>query len=144
MQCLDPTGSSSGDGWYSFPFTDERPTAQEFQSLIWKDGDGTEEIRIMDEVKPRWREFGVAMGFSVGDLETIEEEGLGKPGRCILTLFGKWSQKKSSAYHWKGLIAALNTAGFPDLATRVTYAVENPRMPSTLGKLYPRYAFNIT
>ena len=98
----------------------------------------------MDEVKPGWREFGIAMGFSVGDLEAITEEGLGIPGRCILSLFGKWSRKKSSTYHWNGLIAALKTAGFTDLATRVTCAVENPRMPSTLGKLYPRYAFNIT
>ena len=111
-----------------FSTTDERPTAQEFQSLIWKNGERTEEIRIMDEVKPRWREVGVAMGFSVGDLEAITEEGLGIPGRCILSLFGEWSRKKSSNYLWKGLIAALNKAGFPDLATRVTYAVENPRI----------------
>ena len=104
--------------------TDERPTAQEFQSLIWKDGGRTEEIRIMDEVKPRWREFGIALGFSIGDLDAIEVGGLRMPDRCIQSVYGEWSRKKRS--NWKGLIAALNTAGFPDLATRVTYAVEHP------------------
>ena len=51
--------------------TGERPTAQELQSLIWKDGVTTKEVRIMDEVKSRWREFGVALGFSIGDLDAI-------------------------------------------------------------------------
>ena len=89
----------------------------------------------MDEVKPRWREFGIALGFSVGHLDAIELGGLRMPDRCIQSVFGEWSQKMCRTYHWKGLITALNKAGFPDLATRVTYAVEHPRLPSTLGKL---------
>jgi len=90
----------------------------------------------MDKVKPRWRDFGIALGFSIGDLDAIEQEGFRIPDRCIQSVFRDWSQKMSSTYHWKGLITALNKAGFPDLATRVTYAVEHPRMPSTLGKLF--------
>ena len=88
----------------------------------------------MDEVQPQWRAFGIALGLSYADLKTIEEEG--KPDRCIMGVYGEWSQKKSSTYHWKGLIAALNTAGFIDLATRVTSAIENLKMPSPLGKLF--------
>ena len=103
--------------------TGERPTAQDLQSLIWKDGVTTKEVRIMDEVKSRWREFGVALGFSIGDLDAIEEEGLRKPGRCIQSLLGEWSRKKTETYHWNGLISALFSAGIPDLATRVTRAL---------------------
>ena len=90
----------------------------------------------MDEVQPQWRDFGIALGFSIGDLEAIKQEELAVPGQCILSVFGVWSRKMSGTYHWKGLITALNKAGFPDLATRVTYAVEHPKMPSTLGKLF--------
>ena len=114
------------------PLTDERPTIQEFQSLIWKNG---EEIRIMDDVKPRWREFGIALGFSMSVLNAIKEEGLGNPDRCILSVFAEWSQKKSSTYHWSGLITALNKAGLTDLATRVTaYKIEqaNPTQPDAV------------
>jgi len=117
------------------PEFDKRPTAKEFLSLIWKNGERTEEIRIMDEVKPRWRDFGIALGFSIGDLDAIEL-GCRMPDHCIQSVFGDWSRKMSSTYHWKGFITALKKAGFPDLATRVTYAVEHPRMPSTLGKLF--------
>ena len=112
------------------PLTDERPTVQEFQSLIWKNG---EEIRILDEVKPRWREFGIALGFSVGDLDAIEEQGLRKPDRCIQSVFGEWSRKKSNTYHWNGLITALNKAGLTNLATRVTaYKIEKDTQKSTV------------
>ena len=40
----------------------------------------------MDEVKPRWRDFGIALGFSIGDLEAIKQEGLAVPGHCILSV----------------------------------------------------------
>ena len=112
------------------PLTDERPTIQEFQSLILRNG---EEIRILDEVKPRWREFGIALGFSVGDLDAIEEQGLRNPDRCIQSVFGEWSRKKSSTYHWNGLITALNKAGLTNLATRVTaYKIEKDTQKSTV------------
>jgi len=84
----------------------------------------------MDEVKSRWRDFGIALGFSIGDLDAIEL-GYRMPDRCTQSVFGDWSQKMSGTYHWKGLITALTKAGFPDLATRVTWGVEHPRMPST-------------
>ena len=99
----------------------------------------------MDEIKHQWREFGIALGFSYTDLEAIEVAGLGKPGRCIQSIFGEWSEKKSNTYHWKGLIAALNTAGFTDLATRVTCAIENPILASTgLGMLIIKNKYSIT
>ena len=79
----------------------------------------------LDEVKSQWREFGVALGFSIGDLDAIEEEGLRKPGRCIQSLLGEWSRKRTETYHWNGLISALFSAGIPDLATRVTRALSH-------------------
>jgi len=78
----------------------------------------------MDEVKSRWRDFGIALGFSIGDLDAIEQV-LRMPGRCIQSVFRDWSQKMSSMYHWKGLITALNKAGFLDLAIRATDAVNS-------------------
>ena len=89
---------------------------------------------MMDEVKPHWRAFGIALGFSIGDLDAIEEEGLRKPGRCIQSVFGEWSRKKSESYNWNGLIAALTKAGFTDLATRVARVIWK-KLPSTLGEL---------
>jgi len=54
LKSTDPAGDSmhDDDADNETAPTDERPTDQEFQSLIWKNGERTEEIRIMDEVKP--------------------------------------------------------------------------------------------
>ena len=76
----------------------------------------------MDEVTPRWRDLGIALGFSTIDLDTIERGCLREARDCIQKLFGEWAQSKDSC-SWSGLVEALRDAGFNDLAGRVDEAL---------------------
>ena len=103
-------------------YTGSRPSIQEFQCLKWTNDGQKESIRIMHEVTSRWRDFGVALGFSVNELDVIEMGCLREPRDCIQKLFGEWAMSKDT-YSWDGLVEALQDAGFSDLATRVGKAV---------------------
>jgi hypothetical protein len=72
----------------------------------------------MDKVTPRWKDFGIALGFAIEELETIELGCLRDPRQCILKLFGEWAISKPS-YSWQGMIEALRDSGLDNLAAEV-------------------------
>ena len=78
----------------------------------------------MDEVTPKWKDFGIALGFSVTELDTIEQGCLREPRDCILRLFGEWTLSKPT-YSWSGLLEGLRLSGHDNLATRVTRALSS-------------------
>ncbi len=102
--------------------TDECPSIQEFQCLKWNNDGRQERTKIMEEVTPKWREFGIALGFSIVELDTIEHGCLREPRNCIQRLFGEWATSKPT-YSWNGLVEGLERSGHDNLATRVTRAL---------------------
>ncbi len=76
----------------------------------------------MEEVTPKWRELGIALGFSIVELDTIDQECFYRPQDCVQKLFGKWALSKQS-YSWNGLIEGLQQSGHDNLAVLVTRAL---------------------
>ncbi len=72
----------------------------------------------MSEVTPKWMDFGIALGFNMTELETIELACLRDPRACIRQLFGQWVLSKES-YSWNGMVEALNDSGLDNLAAKV-------------------------
>ncbi len=78
----------------------------------------------MDRVTPRWREFGIALGFSIDELDTIEQGCLREPRNCVQRLFGEWTISKPT-YSWQGMIEALMDCEFDNLAAKVERFISN-------------------
>ncbi len=107
---------SAFDGVYYV--TAKAPTIREFQCLRW-DHDGSQKvIKIMSQVTPRWRDFGIALGFTIVELDIIELQCPRDPQTCIQKLFGQWAQTKES-YSWHGMVVALKDSDHNNLAAEV-------------------------
>ncbi len=104
--------------------TGEGPSIQEFQCLRWNRDGREERTRIMSEVTPKWRVFGIALGFDMTELETIELACLRDPEACIQKLFGQWALSKES-YSWNGMVEALKDSGLDNLAAKVEEFLSN-------------------
>ncbi len=102
----------------------EGPSIQEFQCLKWNVRGKQERIRIMTEVAPRWKEFGIALGFSASEIDTIDQGCLHEPRSCIVKLFGEWTMSKPT-YSWQGMIEALKDCDFENLAAKVEHFLCN-------------------
>ncbi len=76
----------------------------------------------MTKVTPRWGDFGIALGFTIDELDTIEQGCLREPRRCIQRLFGEWARGKDN-YSWSGLVEALKDSGHENLADDVMKAL---------------------
>lgn len=76
----------------------------------------------MRTVTPRWRDFGIALGFSVEDLDTIEQGCLRQPRDCIQQLFAEWARSMDN-YSWSGLVQALVDSEHENLASDVSKAL---------------------
>ncbi len=98
--------------------TGEGPSIQEFQCLKWTNGGRQERTRIMGKVTPRWRDFGIALGFTIDELNTIELGCLRDPRICIQKLFGEWALS-SEGSSWIGMVEALKDSGLDNLAAEV-------------------------
>ncbi len=96
------------------------PSIQEFQCLKWNKAGKQERIRIISEVTPHWRDFGIALGFSIAELDAIEMGCLRDPRACLQKLFGQWVLSKES-YSWNGLIEALRDSELDNLAVDVEH-----------------------
>ncbi len=96
----------------------EAPSIREFQCLRWNRNGRQERTRIMREVTPKWRVFGIALGFDMIELDTIELACLRDPEACIQKLFGQWALSKDS-YSWNGMVEALNDCELDNLAAEV-------------------------
>ncbi len=78
----------------------------------------------MREVTPKWMDFGIALGFDMTELETIELACQRDPRACIRQLFGQWALSKES-YSWSQMVQALKDSGLDNLAAKVEEFLSN-------------------
>ena len=97
----------------SLPYapTGERPSMMDLQCLRWRNGDRVVKLRLMVLLAPNWRDVGIALGLEL-HLDSIEEECLRKPKRCIQKVFNEWLSESTNCT-WNGLITALDDADIP-------------------------------
>lgn len=86
--------------------------------LKWRE----KRISIRDSVAPKWRDLGANLGFSIHQLEIIEQSSLKDVTKCASALFGEW-QRTTGGYNWEMLIEALEDADFAELARETREAL---------------------
>ena len=69
-----------------------------------------QENLIPQAVVPKWEEFGIELGFSYGEIDTISENAVHKAvERSSMEMLQAWEQQLGSAATPDKLIAALQT-----------------------------------
>ena len=75
---------------------------------------------VPQDAIPRWEEFGIELGFSYGEIDTISENAVQKAvQRCSQEMLEAWKQQFGSAATPNKLIAALQAIDLNSYAVQL-------------------------
>ena len=77
------------------------------------DSGAVESVFIMDAIAPRWKQLGIALGFSGPQLDSIERSKHYIVEDCCLELLKQWLQGRvvEQPITWRTLLVAMVQAG---------------------------------
>ena len=97
---------------YCFKYTDTRG--------------GTQRIRIIDKIAPRWRRLGACLKFSTDSLDIIDADNHGKVEACTERMLSLWLEghvleDSRAPITWRTFLEALRDANLVQLADNLTH-----------------------
>ena len=95
--------------------------------IKWKDEEGREqELRVVDQVSSKWREFGMLLGFSHDQLDAWRDQHLADANKCWNRVINQWLTEGGSRRYpatWEGFYALLRDTRFRNIAKKLKNAV---------------------
>ena len=97
---------------YCFKYTDTRG--------------GTQRIRIIERIAPRWRQLGACLKFSASSLDIIDADKRGQVEACTERMLSLWleghaQEDSQEPITWRTFLEALRDANLVQLADNLTH-----------------------
>ena len=97
---------------YCFKYTDTRG--------------GTQRIRIIEKIAPRWRQLGACLKFSTSSLEIIDADKRGQVEACTERMLSLWleghvQEDSRAPITWRTFLEAMRDANLVQLADNLTH-----------------------
>lgn len=84
------------------------------------------ELRIIDQIAPQWREAGILLGFTMPELETLQQTALNESFQCCRHVFSQWIANHGHPQYpltWNGLHELLVNLHMDALAKQLQEAL---------------------